>query len=111
MKYEKINLNKFQTVANIYFQESVPFTEIAMEAESLNNSENVENNLQITDEEVTAKDLNSCSNGIKIKQVRNENIEAIELVETPTKSVKRYVHTQREKFRNLLSFFIRKIYI
>ena len=60
-----------------------------MEAESLNNSENVEDNQQITDEEVTAKDLNSCSNGIKIKSVKNQNVEAIELVETPTKS--RYI--------------------
>ena len=57
-----------------------------MEAESLNNSENVEDNQQITDEEVTAKDLNSCSNGIKIKSVNDQNVEAIELVETPTKS-------------------------
>ena len=76
---------------DINFQETEPFTEIAMEAESLNNSENVEDNQQITDEEVTAKDLNSCStsNGIKIKSVKNQNVEAIELVETPTKS--RYI--------------------
>ena len=60
-----------------------------MEAESLNNSENVEDNQQITDEEVTAKDLNSCSNRIKIKSVTNQNVEAIELVDTPTKS--RYI--------------------
>ena len=70
----------------INFQETELFTEIAMEAESLNNSENVEDNQQITDEEVTAKDLNSCSNRIKIKQIKSQNVEAIELVETPTKS-------------------------
>ena len=68
-----------------------------MEAESLNNSENVEDNQQITDEEVTAKDLNSCSNGIKIKSVKNQNVEAIELVETPTKS--RYIFSPQSSER------------
>ena len=89
MQYCEIWEKWFDKVSNrfdIHFQETEPFTEIAMEAESLNNSENVDDNQQITDEEVTAKDLNSCSNRIKIKKIKSQNVEAIELVETPTKS-------------------------